>query len=81
MARLRIEPRPPEYYMPGALPLSYLALGDQVGLLIMSLCDRLYLQHDLHGVCNKVLLWMKDHPYIRKVIWMKTRWIKAYASL
>src|SRR6266850_4280529 len=35
MARLGIEPRPPEY-MPSALPLSYLALGDQVGLLIMS---------------------------------------------
>ena len=35
MARLRIEPRPPEY-VPGALPLSYLAIGDQVGLLIIS---------------------------------------------
>ena len=33
MARLGIEPKPPEY-MPGALPLSYLALGGQVGLLI-----------------------------------------------
>ena len=30
MARLRIKPRP-SGYIPGALPLSYLALGDQVG--------------------------------------------------
>ena len=34
MARLRIEPRLPEY-MPGALPLSYLALGYQSGLHIV----------------------------------------------
>ena len=31
MARLGIESRPPEY-VPGALPLNYLALGNQSGL-------------------------------------------------
>jgi hypothetical protein len=35
MARLGIEPRLPEY-VPGALPLSYLALGYQTKLHILS---------------------------------------------
>ena len=60
LARLGIEPRLSDY-ITGALPLSYLAMGDQLGRALIMLCmcltalyvayctcDRLHLQHLQH---------------------------------
>jgi hypothetical protein len=51
MARVGIELKFPEYML-GALPLSYLALGDQIGLLIMSCVTNCFFNSSLNTQCE-----------------------------